>query len=486
MANTKINLAIDRVSSPNVLMVDIGSASASFTPFGTVVGGAISLNAATATQRGGVYRSTASANKYATGIDASGNVTYAQPQFNDLANVSTQLFGTANTWTAQQAFGNGTFAATANYGAGITNSIIAQITGSTGSPTANQDAPAVFQKWSNVTGTSGVNATLYASIYKKTTGTNTRATAGYFEAQDTIGGSGSWAEGLKSIAAGTAGSNGSFYGGVFSAGTGTGISALYMVGAEGTVESHTGVDAPIWSSFNINSYSAAFSASCGTNDATANKADVAYVTNPYSGVPFRTGFAVYGNDGGGRIGVDHTAFAIKGSIPYGLDMRFATFSGAAIRLPNLGIVRARNAGDSADHNIMYYDGSNQLMLGTDATQTIIANQLYVGGRTLAQTFETGPPSTKTANYTVDSGASKDSMVIFNGAGSLTVTLPAAASYPGRIIRIKTIAAQTVVSASSNVVPLAGGAAGTAILAATAGKWADLQSDGANWIITASN
>ena len=40
---------------------------------------------------------------------------------------------------------------------------------------------------------------------------------------------------------------------------------------------------------------------------------------------------------------------------------------------------------------------------------------------------------------------------------------------------------TVVSASSNVVPLTGGAAGTAILAATAGKWCTLVSDGTNWI-----
>jgi hypothetical protein len=37
-----------------------------------------------------------------------------------------------------------------------------------------------------------------------------------------------------------------------------------------------------------------------------------------------------------------------------------------------------------------------------------------------------------------------------------------------------------------VVPLAGGAAGTAILAATAGKYATLVSDGTNWIITQAN
>jgi hypothetical protein len=51
--------------------------------------------------------------------------------------------------------------------------------------------------------------------------------------------------------------------------------------------------------------------------------------------------------------------------------------------------------------------------------------------------------------------------------------------------IKTIAAQTVVSASSNVVPANSATAGTAILAASAGAWALLVSDGTNWVIMAS-
>ncbi|HXI41274.1 MAG TPA: hypothetical protein VNH83_14930 [Bryobacteraceae bacterium] len=80
----------------------------------------------------------------------------------------------------------------------------------------------------------------------------------------------------------------------------------------------------------------------------------------------------------------------------------------------------------------------------------------------------------------------DTSIIANASGTMTVTLLAAATYPGRIINVKTIANQTVVSASSNVVPLAGGAAGTAILSGTAGKWASLQSDGTNWVITAGN
>jgi len=78
----------------------------------------------------------------------------------------------------------------------------------------------------------------------------------------------------------------------------------------------------------------------------------------------------------------------------------------------------------------------------------------------------------------------DSSLIFNGSGSITLTLQAASSYPGRILHVKTIAAQTVVSASSNVVPRTSSTAGTAILSATAGSWAMLQSDGTNWVIMA--
>jgi len=80
----------------------------------------------------------------------------------------------------------------------------------------------------------------------------------------------------------------------------------------------------------------------------------------------------------------------------------------------------------------------------------------------------------------------EASVVFNAAGTVTVTLPTASVNTGREIKIKTIAAQAVVSASSNVKPLTSNTAGTAILAATAGKYATLQSDGANWVIMEAN
>ena len=93
------------------------------------------------------------------------------------------------------------------------------------------------------------------------------------------------------------------------------------------------------------------------------------------------------------------------------------------------------------------------------------------------------PVTKTASFTL---GSNENEVICNGTATITATFPAASSWVGRKVRIKTIAAFTVVSASSNVKPLDTDTAGTAILAATAGKYAELVSDGTNWVIMSGN
>jgi hypothetical protein len=92
----------------------------------------------------------------------------------------------------------------------------------------------------------------------------------------------------------------------------------------------------------------------------------------------------------------------------------------------------------------------------------------------------GAPITKTANFTVANG---ETWFINNKTGSTcTVTLPTASLWTGRYLTFQNYQAQTLVSASSNVVPQAGGAAGTAILLAVAGNWATMVSDGTNWVI----
>ena len=89
------------------------------------------------------------------------------------------------------------------------------------------------------------------------------------------------------------------------------------------------------------------------------------------------------------------------------------------------------------------------------------------------------PVTVVADFTVGTS----NWYINNKSGSTcTVTLPTASAFPGGYLTFQNYQAQTLVSASSNVVPRAGGAAGTAILLAVAGNWATMVSDGTNWVI----
>lgn len=89
----------------------------------------------------------------------------------------------------------------------------------------------------------------------------------------------------------------------------------------------------------------------------------------------------------------------------------------------------------------------------------------------------GSLATKSADFTV---AASEAWIVCNGAGALTATLPAAASYPYRILGFNNATPQAISSASANVLPVTGGAPGTEILAATDGAWAILVSDGTNW------
>jgi hypothetical protein len=91
------------------------------------------------------------------------------------------------------------------------------------------------------------------------------------------------------------------------------------------------------------------------------------------------------------------------------------------------------------------------------------------------------PATTITNATATIAAVTNWYICNRGA-TITLTLPAAALYPGRPMLISTLQAFTVVSASANVVPMTGGAAGTAILPATAGAWAIIVSDGSNWLV----
>lgn len=117
--------------------------------------------------------------------------------------------------------------------------------------------------------------------------------------------------------------------------------------------------------------------------------------------------------------------------------------------------------------------------GTASLTTLTVSGVTTFSGALASTA----PVIKTADFTV---ADTETFLINNKSGSAcTVTLPAAASWSGRILVIKTIQAQAVNSASTNVIPANSNTAGTAIVTGTAGNWALLVSNGTSWVIMAS-
>lgn len=118
---------------------------------------------------------------------------------------------------------------------------------------------------------------------------------------------------------------------------------------------------------------------------------------------------------------------------------------------------------------------SNINLGTQTTGVLPVNR---GGTGVA----CAGIRTETADFTV---ADDDLYLINDKSGSACeVTLPTAADWPGRALHVKNTQAEALDSASSDVVPLTGGAAGTAILGATSGAWATLVSDGTNWVIMA--
>jgi hypothetical protein len=120
---------------------------------------------------------------------------------------------------------------------------------------------------------------------------------------------------------------------------------------------------------------------------------------------------------------------------------------------------------------------------TTGTQSFVGSKTFTGlvgfQRAIQRPYELITVSS--ASITTSS-----TWVVVNNAGTVTLTFPAAASSTGTEFHIKTITNNSVISASSNIAPLAGGSASTSILSATAGKWATLVSDGTNWVIMQAN
>jgi hypothetical protein len=92
----------------------------------------------------------------------------------------------------------------------------------------------------------------------------------------------------------------------------------------------------------------------------------------------------------------------------------------------------------------------------------------------------------TTGATILFSSNRVSLVI-TGTGS-TTTIDLTTATNGRQYMIKNLSNATVISSSSNVIPLAGGSSGTAILSAgnVTPQWVTLVADGTNWHVMQSN
>ncbi len=132
-----------------------------------------------------------------------------------------------------------------------------------------------------------------------------------------------------------------------------------------------------------------------------------------------------------------------------------------------------NTGSASDFQL--FNAAGSVVLINNPTGT---SHINMGG-----SFGLGVPVTKTADFTV--AATENSLINNKSGSTCTATLPSPSTYSGRMIYVVNEQAQLLVSASSNVVPKAGGAASTSILPAAAGAWAILQSNGTNYKIMAA-
>lgn len=149
------------------------------------------------------------------------------------------------------------------------------------------------------------------------------------------------------------------------------------------------------------------------------------------------------------------------------------------------VLRSTGVVYSETSTTAWNDNSNYLRLYSVVTGTATVTS-YTDCREIGR-FSANRQSAavviKTANFT---WADTEDFIVCNGSASITATLPDPIKWAGRQLSIKNIAAFSVVSVASNVKPIDTDTAGTAILAATVGKWARLASDGSNWVVMAGN
>lgn len=227
--------------------------------------------------------------------------------------------------------------------------------GSLAAPVTDAGSPIVAQLASSKTFVAGhANAAMAGLSSKHTTADNAVTQGGFFESIDKVGWGGSivgagannFVEGVRAHGI-TEATGGSGYGVIAFAGASPGIQWKYLVGVEGDV-SNSFADMPV-GTINSNNFAAAFLAtSRGTN-----MVDAAFAVNPFTTAAqkFQAGYLVAGATS------THTGFKHTGSGSMGIDLKSATLSYSAMRIPNnIPLHASNNVGTDVVFFYMHTDG----------------------------------------------------------------------------------------------------------------------------------
>jgi hypothetical protein len=183
--------------------------------------------------------------------------------------------------------------------------------------------------------------------------------------------------------------------------------------------------------------------------------------------------------GGITLGTTFTTVTAASYTPTISDV-YVIFNTSATCTVNLSM------GDSTLFSGTINNGSNTAAGTTLNVTGITGGTIYVGTQIFSELLPTGVVTVTAlgtgtggvGTYTVDQTLW---VTLGRGAG-----IPGTGFLAGRTLFLKNTAGFAINSVAANVIPQAGGAAGTAILPATAGKWCTLVSDGTNFQIMASN
>lgn len=327
---------------------------------------------------------------------------------------------------------------TANYTGTNDKTLIQSNIGTAVSPESSQDAAVIIQKITNNTGITGVNSASYISIKKKAAGALSRATAGFFEAQDDIGGATSFVEGIRShgVLMSDDEGSGEAFGIVTMAGTEDNINYKYLVGIESDVYNNSGSNAGLI--FDKDKFTVGFLASANGN----YTADAGFATNPYTGKTFREGFLV--TEGS----VSTAAFRSFANVTFALDARTANSNAnlpAIITRHSRGTIASPTATQQFDalmslqgsgYDTTWQTGKAEIKFAAADTWTSSSNPTYItlsttpiGSKTKVDRisilndgilyFHTLPP-TYVDNATAKAGGLSQGMVYKTSTGQLMV------------------------------------------------------------------